>query len=177
MKKYYRIIVLGIFAITYGCSNDNKPTLNAEESFLPMQIGNYWKNDNHNYVKIVDTLTIQGNLYYKFYSITGGDAIGILYLRIDNEKNLVEAAPEYPDYKYLHAKFNADLGSTFWTINDQSVNDFKVTITKKETSLRTFEFQRVYHPNATDKHSVTYIKGQGWTGYKEIKISGNVFKF
>ena len=72
---------------------------NNGESFLPMQIGNYWKNNDDNYTEILDTLRIQGDLYYKFYSLIGGDGILIQYLRIDNEQNLIRSHPDFPDSK------------------------------------------------------------------------------
>ena len=170
--------------VAFGCNNNDDPIeetiINpeiSEESFLPMHIGNYWKNNEENFTEIMDTLRIQGDLYYKFYSLIGGDGFGTRYLRIDENQNLIERYPKYPDSEYLHAKFNAQLESTFWTRNDQSVNDFRVMVTEKHDATRTFEFQRMYHPNAKDKHSVTYIKGLGWGNYKEIQINGDIFKF
>lgn len=183
MKKYLSLALMGVLVIAISCNNNDEPIepiINpdiSEESFLPMHIGNYWKNNEQNFTEITDTLRIQGNLYYKFYSLIGGDGFGTRYLRIDDEQNLIERDPDYPDSKYIHAQFNAQLGSTFWTINDQSVNDFKTTVIEKEDATRTFELQRVYHPNVKDIHTVTYIKGLGWNNYNEIKINGKLFKF
>ncbi|WP_405569322.1 hypothetical protein [Winogradskyella sp. Asnod2-B02-A] len=163
--------------ILFSCSNDDDTSLNSEESFLPMHIGNYWKVDEENFTEIVDTVRIQENLYYKFHSLINGDAFGIQYLRIDDSQNLIESFPNNPNFKYIHAKFNAQLGSTFWTINDQSVNDFKATVIEKENSSRSFEFQRIYHPNLNDTHIKKYIRGLGWNNFNEIKIDGNIFNF
>jgi hypothetical protein len=178
MKKYLKIIALGVLIFLSSCSKpDNNISNPANDSFLPMSIGNYWKNNDENYTKITDTLRIQGDLYYKFNSLIGGDAISIAYLRIDENLNLIESYPDNPDFKYIHAKFNAQLGSTFWTIDNQSVNDFKATMIEKEESSRAFEFQRVFHPNAKDKHIVKYIRGLGWNNFKEIKIGEDIFNF
>ena len=177
MKKYLRIILIGILVLAIGCKEDDEPSYNNEESFLPMHIGNYWKNDEENFTEIIDTLRIEGNLYYKFYSLIGGDGISTQYLRIDENQQLIESYPNSPNDIFIHAKFSADKGSTFWTLNNQSVNDFKVTVLKKENTLRTFEFQRMYHPNANDSHTVTYVKGLGWNNYKEVKIDGTLYTF
>lgn len=179
MKKYLTIISLGALIILSSCSksDDNSAVNFDNNSFLPMSIGNYWKNNEENFTKITDTVRIQGDLYYKFYSLIGGDGIGIQYLRIDENLNLIESYPDYPDSKYIHAKFNAPLGSTFWTIDDQSVNDFKATVIEKEESSRAFEFQRVYHPKAKDKHIVKYVRGLGWNNFKEVKIDKEIYNF
>ena len=138
MKELNIFFVL--LLILSSCSNDENSPKVSEESFLPMHIGNYWKLNEENFTKIVDTLRIQGDLYYKFYSLTGGDAVGTEYLRIDDDQNLIGTYPDNPEFKYTDAKFSADPGSTFWTIDDQSVNDFKVTVTEKNKSSRAFEF-------------------------------------
>lgn len=179
MKKYLKITSLGIFIFLLNCFEpyDNNIANPSNDSFLPMTIGNYWKNNEENFTKIIDTLRIQGDLYYKFYSLIGGDGINTQYLRIDDNLNLIETYPDNPDSKYIHAKFNAQLGSTFWTMDNQSVNDFKAKMIEKEESSRAFEFQRVYHPDAKDKHIVKYIKGRGWGGFKEIKIDEAIFTF
>ena len=195
MKIFIRIILIPFLITAYGCSENSEiPVHNIEEeelpvigdededssgnngeSFLPMHIGNYWKINEDNYTEIIDTLRIQGELYYKFYSLIGRDGILIQYLRIDNNQNLIRSHPDYPDHKSIQAKFNASLGSKFWTRNDQTVNDFRVTVIEKEDYLRTFEFQMVYHPILRDTHRKTYIRGLGWNNYNEIKIEDNIY--
>lgn len=186
MKKIINIIIISIVFLTIGCSNESdspfeeeEGTFNSEESFLPMHIGNYWKNDENNYIEIIDTLRIQGDLYYKFHQLIGGDMRGISYLRIDSNQNLIERfidnSNNISDNIFTHAKFDAEIGSTFWTLNDQSVNDFKATVIIKDSTLRTFEFQVIYHPNLNDKHTKTYIKGLGYDVFDEVKINGEIF--
>jgi hypothetical protein len=186
MNKKTNIILILIVSLTLGCSNESvsnleesideeRSSFNGEQSFLPMHIGNYWKNDKNNYVEIIDTLRIQGDLYYKFYRLMGGDSRYISYMRIDSNQNLIESFPDDPDFKYTHAKFDAQIGSTFWTLNDQSVNDLKVTVIVKDSSLRTFELQRSYHTNINAKAIKTYIKGLGYNIYDEVRINGEVF--
>lgn len=178
MKILSKIILFAAVIVTFGCSKeDTVPTVYEEESFLPMHIGNYWKIDENNFTQIDDTLRIGGDLYYEFYSLTGGDVLSTQYLRIDDNQNLIETFPKYPDFKFIHAKFDAPLGSTFWTINDESVNDFKVTVKEKAKTLRSFEYQVIYHPNLNDKHTRTFIRGLGWDGYNEVQINGKIYEF
>lgn len=175
MKKLNFLFVL--LVILFSCSNDDDSPKVSEESFLPMHIGNYWKLNDENFTEIVDTVRIQGDLYYEFYSLTGGDGVGTKYLRIDDQQNLIGTYPDNPEFTYIDAKFSADLGSTFWTIGDQSINDFKVNVIEKEKSSRAYEFQTVNQPNGDGKHIVKYTWGLGWDDYKEIKINGKLFSF
>ena len=197
MKIFSKITVFAVIITSLGCSEnselpvdtieevelpitiDEDEELNGNngESFLPMHIGNYWKNNDENYTEILDTLRIQGDLYYKFYSLIGGDGILIQYLRIDNDQNLIRSHPDFPDSKSIQAKFNASLGSKFWTRNDQTSNDLRVTVIEKEDTLISFEFQMVYHPILRDTHRKTYIRGLGWNNYNEIKIEDNIYTF
>jgi hypothetical protein len=151
---------------------------NSSESFLPMEIGNYWRNGEHTYIEIQDTLRIGSNLYYKFYSLTGGDVYSTTYMRLDAENQLWEGYPTTPGKEYLKAKFNANVGDTFYTLNDQSWNDYQVKFIEKSEDKRVFEMDMVYHPNLKgQKHTVTYYKGKGFEGpWESVRISGVVYK-
>ncbi len=176
MKNYLKLFSFGIIIFLVSCNQSDDNTINpTNSSYLPMKIGNYWKTNDNNITRITDTVRIQGNLYYEFNSLIGGDVISKQYLRIDENQNLIESFPENPNISYIQAKFNEPVGSTFWTINDQSVNDFKVSVLNKEESTITFEFERIYHTTANDKHTVSYRKGLGWNNYKEIKIDDEIF--
>lgn len=152
--------------------------LTAAESFMPMQIGNSWKMGDHTYTEIQDTLRIDNKLYYKFYSLVGGDATDIKYLRMDENNELLESYPDQPKKVYTHAKFNAKVNDEFYTLGDKSQNDYKVKVTEKTDKKMTFEFDMVYHPNLKgNTHKVSYIKGSGLDeDWKSIKIDGKVIK-
>lgn len=175
---YIKPIILGILLLILAC-NKEETSINPDESessFFPMHIGNYWKSDIHNYTEIIDTLSINGDVFYKFYTVTGGDAISINYYRIDQDQNLIVSYPENPDFKYTHAKFNANLRDTFYTLKDKSYNDYRVEIITKNDSIMIFEFQKIHHPILFEsKHQVSYLKGKGWKGnWKEICINGKI---
>ena len=104
--------------IFVNCKTSNTKT-DSIKSFLPMQIGNYWKTDAQNYTEIQDTMRIDGKLYYKFYSLIGGDAVSTAYLRIDEDNQLKESWPEATGKEYIRAKFNSKVGDSFFTLNDQ----------------------------------------------------------
>lgn len=177
MKKKILQILLLTLMLT-GCTSNYNDNKRHSESFLPMQIGNYWKIDAQNYTEIKDTARIEGKLYYQFYSLVGGDAVAISYLRIDKDEQLWESWPSDPKTNYLHAKFNGKINDVFFTINDKSVNDNKVTITEKTDNKITFSFNMVYHANLKDHpQTVSYIKGQGYKGnWKSLKINGKIIK-
>ncbi|MNL06390.1 hypothetical protein D3C87_1270240 [compost metagenome] len=160
-----------------ACKSD-QTTGDATNSFLPLQIGNYWKIDAQNYTEIQDTIRIDGKLYYKFYSLVGGDAVSTAYLRIDENGKLKESWPDATDKEYTRAQFNSNVGDSFYTLNDTTTNDYKVTVVEKTDEKITFSFDMVNHDNLKGKpHQVTYIKGIGLDdNWKSIKIDGKIIK-
>jgi hypothetical protein len=180
--KFSATCLLLITLLVTACKKDDGQDMETlktspSESFLPMEIGNYWRNNAENFTEIRDTMRINNKLYYQFYSLVGGDGIAISYMRIDEQNQLWESYPSAPVKEYLSAKFSANVGDTFFTLNDQTVNDLNVKMINKTDNERTFEYDRVYHPNLKGHpYSRTYIKGRGFSGtWKEVRISGVVF--
>jgi hypothetical protein len=156
---------------------DHKP-VTTSTSFDPMQIGNYWKTDDQDYTEIQDTLRIGGYLYYKFFSLIGGDGVVTQYLRIDDNQNLVEALPSDTTFHYLHAKFNANVNDTFNTITNQNANNFQGTVIYKSDTKISFRYNSTFPSGNSTTFVVTYYKGIGPDGnYKTIKINGIVYNY
>lgn len=171
-----------------GCSQDSSDMAeenvkikigtdaSSSDSYLPMAIGNYWRQDDGNYISITDTLRIGELLFYKFESLTGHDVYGTQYLYIDKSNNLFERWSTSSDQMYLHAKFGSKVGTKFYTLDDGTVNDYEVTLKSQNNDIIEFEFDMVYHPLLMgQKHNVTYKKGLGFTGWKEIRIEDIVY--
>lgn len=178
MKKTFLLLLI-IPLLLVACMMQNKnQNEKATESFLPMQIGNYWKVDAQNYTEIKDSLRIDGKLYYEFYSLIGGDAISKVFLRMDENQQLVESWPSSKRKDYVRAQFGGKLNDSFFTLNDKSTNDYKVTIVEKSDRKMTFSFDMIYHDNLKGQpHKESYIKGQGFDGnWNEIKIDGKIIK-
>ena len=178
MKKTFLPLLVFPLLIVSCTMQDKNQNKNASESFMPMQIGNYWKVDAQNYTEIKDTLGIDGKLYYEFYSLVGGDAVSKVFLRIDENKQLVESWPSSEGKIYVRAQFDGKLNDNFFTLNDKPTNDYKVTIVEKSDRKMTFSFDMIYHDNLKGQpHQETYIKGQGFDGnWNEIKIDGKIIK-
>lgn len=177
-KTILQSLFLPLFFIACTAHNTRDLAKKPSESFLPMQIGNYWKMDAQNYTEIQDTMTIDGKLYFKFYSLVGGDAVSTSYLRIDQDNQLLESWPSAGGKEYLRAKFNGNVNDSFFTLNDQTVNDNKVTITAKTDKKMTFSYDMVYQPNLKGHpNTISYIKGQGFEGkWNRLKINGVIIK-
>jgi len=177
-KNILQLLILPFLFVACKMQNPKNTENNFSESFLPMQIGNYWKMDAQNYTEIQDTMRIDGKLYYKFYSLIGGDAVSTTYLRIDENNQLKESWTEATGKEYTRAKFNSKVRDSFFTLNDQSNNDYKVTVIEKTDKKMTFSFDMIHQDNMKGQtHQVTYIKGQGLDdGWKNIKINGKVIK-
>ena len=143
---------------------------------MPMHIGNYWGTSNReiSYTEIQDTLRIDNKLYYKFFSLVGGDAFGVSYLRIDEQNRLIEAYPKYPNRIYVRADFDAKVGDVFYTLGDQTVNDYKVKVASKTDTEMSFDFEMVYHSTLKGQiHTNKYIKGRGWSGnFEKVILNG-----
>jgi len=178
MKKTFLPLLLLLSMIVSCRLQHVNRTADTSESFLPMQVGNYWRLDNHNFTEIKDTLRIDGNLYYEFYSIIGGDAVSKVFLRIDEHQQLVESWPSSEGKEYVRARFGGKLNDSFFTLNDKSVNDYKVTIVEKSDRSMTFSFDMIYHDNLKGQpHLEKYIKGKGFDGnWNAIKINGKIIK-
>jgi hypothetical protein len=177
MKPQFLIVLLlAFFAVS--CDKEETDINSPSDSFLPLQVGNYWRMDDQNYTEVRDSVWIRGKLYYKVYSLIGGDGISEDYLRIDEQQNLISSSPRYPDSQYIRARFGANQGETFQTLGNQTYNDYKVTVTKKTDKEITFSFDMIYHPNLKGHpHTVTYVKGLGWKAdWKEVRISGVIVK-
>ena len=174
------IFVVAFLALVFSSCKKKDDPISAVDSFMPMQVGNYWgtANRQNSYIEIQETTQIDGKTYYKFYSLIGGDAISTSYLRIDEQNRLVESFPHQPSRVYVRADFNAKAGDVFYTLNDRTVNDYKVTVKSKTEKAMSFDFEMVYHPNLKGQvHNVTYIKGIGWSdNFEKIIIDGKVIK-
>lgn len=187
--KCRHVLSLALIVFVVACKKTNnignneliaagKP-ITTSTSFFPLQIGNYWYIDANDYTEIQDTLRIQGKLYYKFYSLVGGDAGSTNYLRLDENLQVVEAYPAYPNFYYIHAKFNANVNDTFYPIGNGSVNDHLMKVAYKSGYKMVFLVD-VYNNNfaSAQSFSDTYLKGIGLDDkYTRIKIDGIVYSY
>ncbi|MBB6239910.1 hypothetical protein HDC90_004572 [Pedobacter sp. AK013] len=173
--KFLSIVLMSLFIL---CCQSNKEQHVAADSFLPMQIGNLWYMNAQSYTEIQDTVRINKKLFYKFYSLVGGDAVNIIYLRIDEQNKLIEGYPDSPLKTYIRADFNAKIGDKFFTTGKKDENDNEVTVVQKSDTEMTFSFDPIYHPNLKGHPSlVKYIKGKGWAeNFKKLKINGIVYQ-
>jgi hypothetical protein len=81
-------------------------------------------------------------------------------------------------WNYVKAKFNSSMDDTFFTLNDSSYNDLKVTTIFKSEDTMQFEYQMVYHPILNSKHNIVYKKGLGPVeNWKEVRIDGVIYKY
>lgn len=178
--KTIQLLSFLIFITLSSCQPklSTKEIADATDSFMPMQIGNSWKMAEHTYTLIQDTLRIDKKLYYKFYSLIGGDAVDVKYLRLDENNQLLEAYPDQPGKIYTHAKFDLKVNEEFYTLGDGSENDYKVKVSEKTPEKITFEFSMLNHPKLKESpHKVSYIKGLGLDEkWKSIVLGGKVIK-
>ncbi len=178
MKNIFNFLgfaLIGLFIFSCMKNKDQDP---VADSFLPMQVGNLWYMNAQSYTEIQDTVRINKKLFYKFYSLIGGDAVSTVYLRIDEQNKLIEGYPDSPSKTYTRADFNAKMGDKFFTTGEKDENDNEVTVVQKSDTEMTFSFDAVYHPNLKGHpHSIKYLKGKGFPGkWKKLIINGVVYQ-
>src|SRR5690349_20495773 len=108
-----KLLILPLIVISMlVASCEKQPMLvdktSSSESFLPMEIGNYWRKGDRSYIEIQDTVRINMNLFYKFYSVDG-DTFSIRYLSVDEHNQLWESGPSGSGHEVLLAKFDANV--------------------------------------------------------------------
>lgn len=144
-KSFLSFLCLALLIVSCTMQNKNHNE-NASGSFIPMQIGNYWKVDAQNYTEIKDTLRIDGKLYYQFYSLVGGDAVSKVFLRINEKKSWQNPGLLQKVRNTSVLNLEGMLMIAF-TLNDKTTNDYKVTIIEKSDRKMTFSFDMIYHDN------------------------------
>ncbi len=160
-----------------GLTPDGNP-ITTSDSFYPLQVGNYWTIDQYTHIQVTDTLRVNGDLYYKVYSLFGGDMINIQYLRIDASQNLLQVDPAHPSKIMVLAKFNANVNDTFKTLGDNSAFDFSVKLTAKSATKITFQTSYPAPNNTVNPVDLSYYKGIGPFNLKlftSMKINGVVY--
>lgn len=172
-------MLLVAMMLSLGCKKDRNPVQPpASDSFLPMQVGNLWYHNSQNYTEIKDSVLISGKLFYKFYSLIGGDGVSTSYMRIDEQGKLIVSDPKNPDLRVVRADFNGRVGDKFFTTGQANDTDSEVTITEKTSTQMSFSFDAIYHPNLKGHpYVVSYVKGQGFPGsWTKLKINGVTLK-
>ncbi|WP_420574716.1 hypothetical protein [Kordia sp.] len=138
MKNYLLLACLTLFFIS--CSSDDNTTLESEENFYALTVGNTWvyghqrrigqseEFENINVidsVKIVDTEEINGNTFFKFRTRTSG-----------NESNQAFCSPNGEHFAY----FRDSIG---YLIDDRGKIHFSPEGDTEEYVLKTFPSHRL----------------------------------
>lgn len=147
--------------------------INQSLGFMPMQVGNYWGYDDYynNYTRITSTININGEKYFRFTTISGGDGASYEYLRIDEDNNLIRSHPRDSLRTFVLAKFDAEKGETFNTIDSSSYGHYKVTVTKKTRDEMSFKYEL-----KDKKYTWKFIKGFGRDfDFKIVRINGKEY--
>lgn len=178
----FLFVFTAFILVAVGCNKDKEPAqpvYPTEGSYMPMEVGNYWRMNDENFTRITATTEINGKLFYEFSYRVGGDVFGKSYYRIDEDNSLIGSYPDDPTSIYTHAKFNINVGEGFYTTGKKDWNDYYVKLFEKDKDIITFEYDMVYHPNLKgQKIYRSFRKGIGFVdSWKEVKIGDKVYKF
>jgi len=147
-------------------------------SYQPLMLGNSWRFEHGYSESIIDTLRIDGNLYYRFDSFGGGKLYNDVWMRMTDTHELV-VRTDTTDQVWLD--FAADVGKSWtvrdseglaeWTVRVQSTTDTVNVSAGKFVQCRRYHFQfngadndwvEWYAPNIgpvkRDLHGIAFIE-------------------
>lgn len=137
------------------CMRTNPIQLAAEDlaflnsfSYLPLSLGNTWRFAHVYSESIIDTLRIDGQLYYRFDAFGGGKLYKNVWMRMTDTQELV-VRTDTTDQVWLD--FAADVGASWtvhdseglaeWTVHVQSTTDTIKVPAGEFVRCRRFHFQ------------------------------------
>ena len=170
-----------------GCNDSGSVPPLSGSDYLPLEIGNYWKVDDDNYVEVTGTEQLNGQTFFVLRSRNGSAADpGFreydLYFRVDEQANLIQGFKN-STYSKVVANFNLEKG--------QKADDMEnPTVTVKTADLITFRYDCMVCSAYPSYYYATFLKGRGFAErnfmlarnfglvqkFTEIKIGGNVYK-
>ncbi|MDJ1483295.1 hypothetical protein QNI16_22545 [Cytophagaceae bacterium YF14B1] len=179
-----RILLFSILSIIVLSCKNTEPDPIASADFFPLQVGNYWKVDDNDYLEITNTKVIDGHTYYQIYTKSPLGGEGNLYIRIDKNLNLIQAYENAPGYSKTIANFRMKKGKKVADTPEEP------TVIERDNNKITFRYLCVICGRPNAMFDISFHKGKGilsrnslFRGYfennppfTEIRINGQVYK-
>jgi len=184
MKTVFILILCSLLAVACN-KNDSVPPPGSD--YLPLEIGNYWKVDDDDYVEVTGTEVINGQTFFVSRSrnkdgYNPGLQDGNLYFRIDDGKNLIQG--------YKNQTFTKNIAD-FTLAKGRKVNALEnPTVTEKTAGYITFRYDCMICSQSNTYYYATFIRGKGFAErnfmlagslslvkkFTEVKIGGKIYK-
>ena len=171
-----------------GCDDSGSVPPLSGSDYLPLEIGNYWKVDDDNYVEVTGTEQLNGQTFFVLRSrnktaVEPSLREYDLYFRIDGQENLIQG------FKIsTHSRIVANFALKKGQKADAPANP---TVTDKDADRITFRYDNLLVSSSPPNYMyATFLKGKGFEAknfmltrysalvdkFTEIKIGGNVYK-
>ncbi len=182
------IIAFGALCLlAAGCNDSSSVPPVSGSDYLPLEIGNYWKVDDGNYVEVTGTEQLNGQTFFVLRSrnktaVEPSFREYDLYFRIDGRANLVQGFKN-SNYSRVAANFNLESGQKAEGIENP-------TVTAKTADQITFRYDCMVCSAYPSYYYATFMKDRGFAErnfmlaknfglvqkFTEIKIGGKVYK-
>jgi len=181
MKPFLLFCAYTILLNMFFCCTRSSVAPKDSTEYLPLQVGNYWKVSNTDYLEITGTKVLSGREYFE---ITSQNQWGTrqLYVRVDEKLNVIQAYSNT-----THTRTIANLGLPK---GGQVKDDFEEpTVIDRTSDKIVFRYQCMPCSQANATYEVAFHKGKGLLSrnllfggtvsgnpaFKEIRINGIVY--
>lgn len=184
--KINLLLVMTLSLVCFACQSA-KDCCSFPSNYLPLQVGNYWKVNDEDYVEIVGKVQLNDGEYFELYSFIKdvpdrSFQTRSIYLRIDDKQNLIQG---YKNNNFTNIIVNFNMRE-----GDELDNVDKVTVLEKNSEKMRFRHNCLVCSFTPSFHESTFLNGHGFAErnfflasnfglirpFKEVKINGVVYK-
>ncbi len=174
-----------LILIFFGCKPEMDCCVMPPANYLPLQVGNYWKVDNDDYIEITGKAQLADGEYFVLSSFIKNVpdpafATQLLYMRIDEKQNLVQGF-KGNNFTRIVANFALKEGEKLAVYDNLTVLEKNNTRMKFRHDCLVCSFYPSYYES-------TFLNGRGFADrsfflagnfglikpFKEVRINGVV---
>ena len=187
MKNILLSTSLFLLFVTAACRRDEPSVVAEADDFMPLQVGNYWKVSDTDYLEVTGDTTLNGQRFCVIQTTQdrGGTLFsGQLFFRVDSNRQLIEGYANSTTTPVI-----ADFA--LWQGDTVRNETFEApTLVEKTTDRITFRYPCGLCSAFGTTYQLSFQRGRGWTtrqyfigGYisnnptfTEIRINGTVYR-
>ncbi len=181
MRKHLPLVLT--ICLLFSMISCQKSGLSPKESeaYFPLQVGNYWKVNDTDYLEITGTKVIGGAKYFEITSHTPGGT-GTIHLRLDDDLNLIQA--------YTNTNYTRIIANLGFKEGKKLKDDIEEgTVIARDSEKLVYRYKCMLCSQSNAIYEVAFYKNRGilsrnllFSGYlsgnpafTEIRIDGKVY--